>query len=133
MRGPPPAATHARRQERSNDGRSGRRGRRAHRAPTETEDRERRSFAGSIRVRGTEVCEVARRIHHPCRHLSEVLPWAATSKCAESRLSRILIDEELKLTPRAGTPNIISIFTPERPHATRPFPFVDTHRRLYFA
>jgi hypothetical protein len=64
---------------------------------------------------------------------SAVLPWAATSKCAGSRLSRILIDEELKLTPRAGTPNIISIFTPERPHATRPFPFVDTHRRLYFA
>ena len=64
---------------------------------------------------------------------SAVRPWAATSECAGSRLSRILIDEELKLTPRAGTPNIISIFTPERPHATRPFPFVDTHRRLYFA
>src|SRR5215475_12145523 len=45
-----------------------------------------------------------------------LLPRAATSKCGESRLSRTLIDEELKLTPRVGTPNIISIFTPERPH-----------------
>src|SRR5262245_32429037 len=61
-----------------------------------------------------------------------LLPWAAARKCGESRLSRTPI-EELKLTPRVGTPNIISIFTPERPHATRPFPFVDTHRRLYFA
>lgn len=64
---------------------------------------------------------------------ADLLPGAATSKCGESRLSRTLIDEALKLTPCAGTPNIISIFTPERPHATRPFPFVDTHRRLYFA
>ena len=64
---------------------------------------------------------------------SAALPWAATSKWGEGRLLRILIDEGLKLTPRAGTPNIINIFTPERPHATRPFPFVDTHRRLHFA
>jgi hypothetical protein len=64
---------------------------------------------------------------------ADLLLGTAKSKCGESRLSRTLIDEALKLTPRAGTPNIISIFTPERPHATRPFPFVDTHRRLYFA
>ena len=64
---------------------------------------------------------------------ADPLPEAATNKCRENRLSRTPIDEVLKLTPRAGTLNIISIFTPERPHAARPFPFVDAHRRLYFA